>query len=187
VTGAPQRAIDAFVFPSPRPISSLTGGTMTFRPALALTLFLGAVAPAPALWAENGPDEAVALWEADRTRIFDASEVRLEDFTWIARPVVVFADTPADPRFRQQMELIERRIEELAIRDVVVIVDTDPAARSSVRMTLRPRGFMLALVNKEGGVFQRKPAPWDVREITRAIDKLPQRQQELRDGTAIRG
>ncbi len=160
---------------------------MTFRPALALAMLLGAAAPAPAVWAENGPETAVELWEADRTRIFDASEVQLEDFTWIARPVVVFADAPADPRFRQQMEYIEARIDELAIRDAVIIVDTDPAARSSVRTTLRPRGFMLALLNKEGGVFQRKPAPWDVREITRSIDKLPQRQQEIRDGTAIGG
>jgi hypothetical protein len=54
-------------------------------------------------------------------------------------------------------------------------------------MQLRPRGFMLALVSKDGSVFQRKPAPWDVREISRAIDKLPQRQQEIRDGLSSAG
>ena len=159
---------------------------MTSRLALAFALTLGALAPAPVALAENGAG-IVETWQADRTRIFDAAEVSLADLQWIARPIVVFADTPADPRFQQQMEYLLARIDELAIRDVIVIVDTDPSARSSVRTALRPRGFMLALLNKEGTVFQRKPAPWDVREITRAIDKLPQRQQELRDGTAIRG
>lgn len=158
---------------------------MTIRPAFAFAILLGAAAPAPALWAENGP--AVEMWAADRTQVLDAADVSLADFQWIARPVVVFADTPADPRFRQQMDLIEARIAELAIRDVVVIVDTDPAAMTSVRTQLRPRGFMLAMLTKEGTVFQRKPSPWDVREITRAIDRLPQRQQEIRDGTAIGG
>ena len=28
----------------------------------------------------------------------------------------------------------------------------------------------------------RKPAPWSVREITRTIDKMPLRQQEIRAG-----
>jgi hypothetical protein len=159
---------------------------MTSRPALILAALLAAAAPAPAALAENGED-MVAVWQADRTRIFDASEVTLAEFQWIARPVVVFADTPADPRFQQQMRYIEARLDDLARRDVVVIVDTDPSARSSVRMTLRPRGFMLAMLTKEGTVFQRKPAPWDVREMSRAIDKLPQRQQEIRDGTALGG
>ena len=68
----------------------------------------------------------------------------------------------------------------LAERDVVVIADTDPAAESELRRELRPRGFMMALVGKDGGVKLRKPFPWDVRELTRTIDKMPLRQQEVR-------
>lgn len=105
----------------------------------------------------------------------------LEPFLWLARPVVVFADTPNDPRFIQQMQLLEARKEDLFRRDVVVLVDTDPAANSELRRTLRPRGFMLVIVGKDGKVAFRKPAPWDVREITRAIDKMPVRKQEIRD------
>lgn len=114
---------------------------------------------------------------------FDGSEVTLEQFAWEARPVVVFADTPADPAFQRQMALLRQRPEALAERDVVVIVDTDPAARSPVRLALRPRGFMLAILGKDGQVEIRKPSPWDVREISRTIDKMPLRQQEIRDGT----
>lgn len=109
-----------------------------------------------------------------------AAEVDLDALKWVSRPVIVFADTPADPRFVEQMRLLAARAEALAERDVVVIVDTDPAARSAVRMKLRPRGFQLTVIGKDGGVKLRKPAPWDVREITRAIDKMPLRQDEIR-------
>ena len=124
---------------------------------------------------------AVEAWQAEPTRIFEAAEVDIDEFRWLARPVVVFADAPANPAYQRQIELIEARIDELARRDVVVITDTDPSAESDLRRQLRPRGFGLVLMNKEGTVALRKPSPWDVREITRSIDKTPERQQELRD------
>ncbi|OSP53836.1 DUF4174 domain-containing protein [Pseudoruegeria sp. SK021] len=105
----------------------------------------------------------------------------LATFLWTARPVVVFADTPNDPRFIQQMELLEARKQELFDRDVVVLVDTDPDAMSPLRTKLRPRGFSLVLLGKDGQVVIRKPAPWNVRELTRQIDKMPLRKQEVRD------
>ena len=107
--------------------------------------------------------------------------VELSEFLWINRPVVVFADSKFDPRFVQQMELLEDRRAELSLRDVIVLTDTDPAAKSALRKKLRPRGFMLVLIGKDGNVYLRKPFPWDVREITRSIDKLPMRQQEMQD------
>jgi len=112
---------------------------------------------------------------------YSGTDVTLEQFRWIARPIVVFADTPADPAFQRQMALLRARPEALAERDVVIIVDTDPEAASEVRTTLRPRGFMLVILGKDGQVEIRKPAPWDVREISRTIDKMPLRQQEIRD------
>jgi len=111
----------------------------------------------------------------------DAAAVTLDDFLWTRRPIVVFADSPFDPRFQEQLELLEADFEELLIRDTVVIVDTDPKARSDVRLDLRPRGFALVLIGKDGQVKLRKPAPWDVREITHAIDKWPIRLKEIRD------
>ena len=47
--------------------------------------------------------------------------------------VVVFADSPADPNFIRQMELLARSYPELEERDVVLVPDTDPEARSAVR------------------------------------------------------
>ncbi len=112
----------------------------------------------------------------------DAIDLTLEEFLWVARPIVVFADTPADPRFIEQMELLTRRPDALLERDVVIIFDTDPSARSAIRTALRPRGFSVVVVAKDGTVGMRRPAPRDVREIIRAIDNFQLRQEELRQG-----
>jgi hypothetical protein len=130
--------------------------------------------------AEN-PDDPIAIWEADRTHVFSAAEVDLDALVWVARPLVIFADSPNDPQFHRQMELLAQWPEDLAERDVMIIVDTDTANRSAIRDRLRPRAFMMVLIDKDGRVALRKPAPWDVREISRSIDKTTLRQQEVRE------
>ena len=105
----------------------------------------------------------------------------LSQFVWEKRPVIVFADSPDDPNFGQQIEFLEARAEELLDRDVVVLTDTDPSGDSALRTKLRPRGFMLVLIGKDGGVKLRKPIPWDVRQLMRAIDSMPMRQREIRE------
>lgn len=112
-------------------------------------------------------------------RILEAGDADPGDFLWNARPVVVFADTPDDPAFREQVQALETRPEALAERDVVVILDSDPAGDSPWRRLLYPRGFSLVIIDKDGQVKQRRPLPWDVREISRAIDRLPLRRQEI--------
>ena len=109
----------------------------------------------------------------------DAAGVTLDDFLWLKRPIVVFADTPNDPAFQRQMQRITADLAPLEERDVVILTDTDPAARTEVRQRLRPRGFSLVLMDKDGEVKRRNPAPWGVRDITHAIDRFPLRRQEM--------
>ena len=118
----------------------------------------------------------------DPMRPRDAADVTLDEFLWVARPIIIFADTPADPRFREQLQLLAERPEPLLERDVVIIVDTDPAAQSDIRTELRPRGFALVVMQKDGSVGFRRPAPRDVREIVRGIDNFSFRKEELRSG-----
>lgn len=150
--------------------------------ALSLATVL-ATAPdlAPALAQEAVDTSPEARAEAAGLAIVVAGEQTLDEFGWIARPLVVFADSPSDPRYIQQMEYIGARAADLADRDVVVITDTDPDARTPIRLELRPRGFDIVLIGKDGFKYLRKPSPWDVREISRSIDKMPLRQQELKD------
>jgi len=108
-----------------------------------------------------------------------AAEVTQAELMWLKRPIVVFADSPNDPAFATQMVMLADDPAALAERDVVVITDTDPAAKSEWRLALRPRGFSLVLLDKDLVPELRKPLPWDLREITRAIDKFPLRRQEV--------
>lgn len=116
---------------------------------------------------------------AAELRVLSASEATPADFLWQARPVVIFAQTAADPAFVEQLAALQRDPAPLLARDVVVITDVDPAANSIWRQQLRPEGFSLVLMDKDGQVKQRKPVPWSVREISRAIDKFPLRLQEI--------
>jgi hypothetical protein len=144
--------------------------------AAGLAFVIAAALPGalPAQSAEGTPP-------APGLEILDAAGLTLDDFLWLRRPVVVFADTPADPRFAEQLRMLTDRPADLIERDVVVITDTDPDARSAVRLKLRPRGFALVVLDKNGTVVQRKPSPWSAREISNAIDKLPLRQDEIRE------
>ena len=136
-------------------------------------VFAGLLAlPAGAADTAEGPPELPHM---------SGGDVDLREFLWIKRPIVVFADTPNDPRFIEQMNLLRADIPAIVTRDIIVLTDTDPDARSELRRTLRPRGFMLVLMDKDGGVKLRKPSPWDMREISRSIDKWPTRQQEIRE------
>lgn len=157
---------------------------MTHRLTLVLAGFLAATS-AFAQTAEPAENDATATVEtvAENTPelIQSGLNTDLSEYLWKNRVLVVFADTERDPRFLQQLELIEAFPDALIERDVVVLTDTDPAAKSALRKQLRPRGFMLALVEKDGVVYLRKPAPWTVRELSASIDKHPLRQQEIRD------
>jgi len=124
-------------------------------------------------------NETVASKEAI---IQEAAEISLSDFLWIHRPIIVLADSPDDPRFIKQMSLLRADLSELAERNAIILTDTDPSLKSALREQLRPRGFMLVLIGKDGGVKLRKPFPWNVREISRVIDKMPMRRQEINDG-----
>jgi hypothetical protein len=141
---------------------------------LALTLALPGVAQQA-----NAPVEAEVAVPV--LQVIDAVEsgITLDELMWVSRPIVVFADTDRDPRFQDQIDLLLERPGPLLERDVVVVIDSDPDAESPVRQALRPRGFSMVIIQRDGHVALRKPNPWDVREIMRAIDNLPMRIEEM--------
>jgi hypothetical protein len=102
-----------------------------------------------------------------------ASDVVEAELLFLRRPVIVFADSANDPAFLRQMELLSRHYPELQARDVILIIDTDPANPSPLRKKLRPQGFSLVLMDKDWKVAIRKPLPWEGREVVNTIDKMP--------------
>ena len=140
-----------------------------------LAVFLGLAAThSPAM-----AGETLDIWRSDPTRIFEAQNVDLTDVMWTARPWIIFADSPRDPIFKQQMALWRAGLNVARDRDVMIVVDTDPSAQTQLRKTLRPKGFTWVLIGKDGVVKLRKPFAWNMRELSRVIDKMPMRQQEI--------
>ena len=148
--------------------------------ALALLLV---TAPLAAQEATAGaPADPVARWRAAPEAPLDGTQVEPGAFEYVARPFVIFADSPLQPELAEQLRLLEADAQGLARRDVAVIVDSDPEAQGALRRALRPRGFGVVLLGKDGGVVLRRPAPLSAREVARAVDRTPARQEELRLG-----
>jgi hypothetical protein len=135
---------------------------------LILTFVLAMMFPVSAMAQTPAPTDPI-----------NATDIVLADLLYVNRAVIIFADSPQDPNFIRQMELLANDPAALAERDVLWIVDTDPAAGTEARRKFRPRGFSLVLVEKDGTAVIRKPLPWALREITNAIDKFPSRRQEV--------
>lgn len=154
--------------PPPAPVALPDGG----RAAPARGIAPGTTAALPA--GVQGAPAGLAVAQA--------AEIAPDALRYNARAVVVFADTPEDAAFAAQMRLLDRDPGALAVRDVRVIVDTDPDGASAWRMMLRPRGFSMVVLDKQGNVIERRPTPWDTREIGRAIDKTPERRAEIARG-----
>ncbi len=108
-----------------------------------------------------------------------SKDTDLSAYQWTHRPVVVFANSTEDVNYQRQIKMLEREIESLIDRDVIILTDTTPKLATPLRDALRPRGFALILFGKDGQVKLRKPFPWSVRELSRVIDKMPMRRQEL--------
>ncbi len=120
---------------------------------------------------------SIALLLALPAAATDVSQPTLDELVWVARPIVLFADNSEDPRLKLQLSMIEAEAEALEERDVVVIVDTE--AESALRTRLRPRDFTFVLIGKDGQIKYRRPTPVPVREISRVIDRMPLRRQEI--------
>ena len=122
----------------------------------------------------------VVASDADKIFIDVTPSTDIGAYEWQNRVLVIFANSDRDPRFQDQLDMINQEVEALRERDVVVAIDTDPSLNSNLRKTFRPHGFMILLIGKDGHKALRKPFPWDIREISRTIDKMPMRQQEMR-------
>lgn len=154
-----------------------------------LLIFVLALTLPAAVWATDtapqaepeGISDVVVDKPPEGLQFVEAAQIDPDELLWISRLLVVFANTENDPAYLQQLALLQERATDLFERDVIVALDTDPSAESALRSRLRPRGFMLAIIDKDGEIKQRKPSPWSAREIVQAIDKFPLRRQEMLD------
>jgi hypothetical protein len=147
---------------------------------LILTLVFAMLSVQP-LWAADGGDDTIPTAQVDEGPLpfMDARDVDVRDFIWVNRIIVVMADTPNDPVFDRQLDALRERAQDFAERDAVVIFDAHPEDASPLRQVLRPRGFMMAIIDKDGEVKARRPALRSGRELMAVIDRFPTRRQEM--------
>ena len=111
-----------------------------------------------------------------------AEEDPLAQYLWEARPVIVFADSDKDPRFQRQVAALSARPDDMAERNVVILLDTDPSAKSALRKRFRPRDFQILLIGKDGQIKLRRPHPITAEDLNRQIDRMPMRRREMEGG-----
>ena len=105
----------------------------------------------------------------------------LAAFRWEMRPVLLFAPSVRDDRFRAAMAELRAARADLRDRDIVVLLDTDPERQTALRETLDPAGFLMVLVGKDGGIKLRSDRVIPVETLNATIDAMPMRQREMRD------
>lgn len=106
----------------------------------------------------------------------------IAEYKWEQRPVIIFADSEKDPRFQRQVASLSARPDDMAERDVVILMDTDPAANSELRQMFRPRDFQILLIGKDGEIKLRRPHPITAEDLNRQIDRMPMRRREMHGG-----
>ena len=111
-----------------------------------------------------------------------AEDNPLAAYKWEARPVIIFADSEKDPRFQKQVASLAARSDDMTERDVVILMDTDPDARSVLRKMFRPRDFQILLIGKDGEIKLRRPHPITAEDLNRQIDRMPMRRREMNGG-----
>jgi hypothetical protein len=121
-------------------------------------------------------------------------ELRLSDYQWQHRILLVFAPSAGASDYRQQRQIWQADQAGVADRHLKLVevlgtgesqVDGEPISAASADGLRRQFGvsveeFAVILVGKDGTEKQRSQAPMDLARLYRTIDTMPMRQQEMR-------
>lgn len=112
-------------------------------------------------------------------RDLDPDTADLSAHQWADRPVVIFAPSPEDPKLKQALAALRLAEPGLDDRDVVVLTDTNPGAEGALRGQIKPEGFTMLLIGKDGGIKLQSQDVLSPDQLFAAIDRMPMRQREL--------
>jgi monofunctional biosynthetic peptidoglycan transglycosylase len=107
---------------------------------------------------------------------------QLSAYAWSARPLVVVADGPGDPRLLRQLARVATHRAGFDERQMaLVVVDRAGPASSALRTAVEApgEGFAVRLVGKDGGVKAATAEAASLRELFARIDAMPMRQAEV--------
>ena len=102
------------------------------------------------------------------------------------RLLLVFAPSQADPRWRRQDALLTKSRAQFADRELLRFDFFErggwrgAGADLRARYHIRPGGFRVLLIGKDGHVAFGGPGPVPLGELTDRIDRMPMRRDEMR-------
>ena len=117
-------------------------------------------------------------------------------YRWNARPLLIFAPTANDDRYRRQLKLLEASRAGMEERDMVLlaILGDDPKVGVLLgapealnahdlrnRFQIPAEQFTTILVGKDGGSKARYADPVEPATIFQLIDGMPMRRREMRE------
>lgn len=125
----------------------------------------------------------------------------LDQYQMKSRILLVFAPTPDDARYEEQVDEIEAEREEAEDRDLLLFgifedgpsfaeeraVSSGESARARVRFDVSHAEFGLRLLDKDGTEILRSSEPLTAEDIFRAIDATDLRWREARQKSEASG
>ena len=125
----------------------------------------------------------------------EAVDLRMDDYAWSHRPLVVFAASEDAHELGRQRASLRDAEAGLVDRDMVVIevigrargsVDGRPLTDAAVarlveRFEPSADGFEVLLIGKDTGVKLRRGEPVATEALFELIDAMPMRQREMRE------
>lgn len=116
-------------------------------------------------------------------------------YLWKYRPVLVFAPDDGDAKLVRQKQAAEARADAFRERNVVVVYvvgnsvtqafgPPPGAAASALRQKygVAAGEFQAILVGKDGGVKLQSASPLSAERLSKVIDAMPMRRDEMRGG-----
>ena len=126
----------------------------------------------------------------------------LASLTGTHRVLLVFALSATAPKYQQQIDQLQHHAAEFKNRDLILMPvlsqAADPYASETLgqlplatpsapeqqalrsRFHIAPDNFTVVLIGKDGGEKLRQSQPITIDTLTRTIDAMPMRQQEMR-------
>lgn len=119
--------------------------------------------------------------------------MNLKQYQWKNRLLLVFASSPEDEEYQEQLEHLNND-HELAERDLIMfhLFESDSGFAGEMRLSeenvaqlrekfsIQPQAFTLVLLGKDGTEKQRWNRAVESDALFGLIDDMPMRQQEMR-------
>jgi hypothetical protein len=119
--------------------------------------------------------------------------MNLKQYQWKSRLLFVFAPSPEDEQYQEQLEHLSND-NELAERDLIMFhlfksdsgfaderrLSEEDVAGLQEKFSVEPKSFTVVLIGKDGAEKQRWTHAVERDDLFALIDDMPMRQQEMR-------